>query len=68
MASLYTQAQLDALTAAIAQGVKEVKYGDKLVTYRDLPEMLQLQSLMRRELGQERRVQKSYPTFSKGLR
>jgi hypothetical protein len=64
---LYTQADLDALTSAIKQGVKVVKYGDKHVEYRDLSEMLQLQRLMLEALGLRRKEQKTFPTFSKGF-
>jgi hypothetical protein len=63
----YTQAQLDALDAAIAQGATHVRYGDKQVQYRSLDEMLRLRSLIRRELGLEIKDQKTFPTFSKGF-
>lgn len=50
----YTQADLDALNAAIAQGALRVKYSDKEVEYRSLPEMLQIRDLILGELGQRR--------------
>lgn len=66
--SSYTQAQLDALNSAIAQGVKEVRYDDKLIVYRDLAEMLRLRSVMRQELGLEAKgISKTQLTFSKGF-
>ena len=46
----FTFEQLDALTAAIAQGVKSVKYSDKEVTYPDLDSMMKLREQMRQEL------------------
>lgn len=47
----WTQAQLDALEAAIAEGTLSVQYGDKKVTYRSMDEMLRVRDLMRKELG-----------------
>lgn len=47
----YTQAQLDELTRAIAQGARVVKYEDKEITYRNLEEMRSLRREMTRELG-----------------
>ncbi len=47
----FTQAQLDALESAIAQGALEVQYSDKRVRYRSLDEMLRLRDAMRRDLG-----------------
>lgn len=47
----YTQAQLDALRAALAQGVTNVSYGDKRVDYRSLDEMRQLISIMERDIA-----------------
>jgi len=47
----FTQAQLDALEDAIAQGVLEVSYSDKTVKYRSLDEMLRVRDLMRNALG-----------------
>ena len=47
----YTLEMLAALELAIAQGAKEVYYGDKRVSYRDLAEMLQIRNIMRAELG-----------------
>lgn len=47
----WTQADLTALDQAIAQGALRVRYRDRDVTYRSLDEVLQLRSLMQRELG-----------------
>jgi hypothetical protein len=66
--STFTQAKLDALEDAIAEGALTVKYADKQITYRSLAEMMQIRDLMRKELGVtksgNRRV---YAKFSKGL-
>lgn len=64
----YTQQQLDALEAAIAEGALSVKYGDKAVTYRSLDEMLRIRAAMRAALGLSSNSGGGgvYPTFSKG--
>jgi len=46
----FTQAQLDALEAAIGLGVKRVKYGDKETEYQSLDDMLKLRDKMAAEL------------------
>lgn len=48
--STYTQEQYDALVAAIAEGVKQVQYSDKMVTYRSLDEMIRLRTDMAKDL------------------
>lgn len=48
--SNFTQAQLDALTEAISQGVKSVKYSDKEVVYASIDDMLRLREQMRAEI------------------
>ncbi|MCA1419482.1 hypothetical protein [Bradyrhizobium sp. BRP23] len=48
---LATQAQIDALRYAIAQGVQTVSYGDKRVEYRSLAEMLQILNDMENEVA-----------------
>lgn len=47
----FTQAQLDALERAIAQGSLKVKEADREVTYRSLREMNTIAGQMRRALG-----------------
>jgi len=42
----YTQAQLDALDAAIASGALSVRYADQQVTYRSLQEMQAIRDKM----------------------
>jgi parvulin-like peptidyl-prolyl isomerase len=63
----YTQAQLAALEAAIAEGALTVKYQDKQVTYRSLDEMIRLRNMMRREMGHSTGARAVVPEFSKGL-
>lgn len=47
----YTQAQYDALVAAIAEGARIVKYEDRETTYRSLDEMNRLRLHMEKALG-----------------
>lgn len=47
----FTAKDLRDIEAAIAKGVKSVKYTDKEVTYRSVSEMLQVRDLMRQCLG-----------------
>lgn len=49
--SSFTVARLEALEAAIADGVLTVKYSDKEITYRSLDEMMKIRELMRKKLG-----------------
>jgi hypothetical protein len=42
-----------ALGKAVAEGVKQVQYSDKMVTYRSLAEMREILALMRAELYPE---------------
>ncbi len=48
--SAFTQAQLDALTAAIAQGVTTVTHNGKTVRYASIDDMLRLRNTMKTEL------------------
>ena len=47
----FTQEQYNTLVEAIAQGALEVKYGDKEVVYRSLPDMLKVKEMMATDLG-----------------
>ena len=47
----YTQADLDALRAAMSNGALTVKSGEKLVTYRSVQELQQQISIVESELG-----------------
>jgi hypothetical protein len=67
----FTQTEIDALKAAIAQGALRVRFGDREVMYRSLAEMLQTLSMMQAEVagatGQRRTRQVRFVT-GKGLR
>lgn len=65
----WTQAQLDALNKAIANGSERVKYADREVTYRSMAEMLKLRSMIMDELnlpGTTRNAFKKF-SYSKGI-
>jgi hypothetical protein len=47
----FTQAQLDALEAAIASGTLEVRTGDKSVRYHSPGEMIKLRDVIRNQLN-----------------
>lgn len=47
----YTLDQYNNLLAAIAQGARRVRYGDKEVEYRSLDEMLNTKRQMETDLG-----------------
>ena len=63
----YTTAQLNALEAAIAQGVTSVSYRDRTVQYRSLNDMIKLRDQMRRDLGLITPETRRYYSHSKGL-
>jgi len=47
----WTQADLDALNASIAQGVRSTTMGDRTVTFHSLQDMLALRAQMETELA-----------------
>jgi hypothetical protein len=62
----WTQADVDALKAAIATGARSVRYGDKTVEYRSLDEMRQVLRDMQDEVSPATAGARcSYATFSK---
>lgn len=62
--AIYNQAQLDALSTAIAQGALEVAYGSKRVRYRSLADMLRLQAAMQADIaGESTGSSYHYPRF-----
>ena len=65
---MYTMEMYQALVQAIAQGAREVWYGDKRVAYRTLDEMLRLKDLMEIELGLKKPNRRKYADFSKGTK
>lgn len=64
----FTQAHLDALTAAIASGELTVRYGDTAVTYRSLDELLRVRDMMKADLQSSAQAGRTYTLggFSKG--
>lgn len=64
----WTQDQLDALEAAIAQGALEVWYGDKRVKYNTVADMLMLRRTIRAALGLQPKANgRKYISFDKGV-
>lgn len=63
----WTLEQYNALNDAIAQGVTQVMYGNKLVIYRSLDEMLKLRNVMRQELGLNTSKKRLFAKYNKGL-
>lgn len=65
----WTQAELDSLESALAQGARVVKYEDREVTYRNLEDMRSLRREMARELGLDQTDGRRFHRFqpSKGL-
>lgn len=64
----FTQQQLDKLEDAIAQGVLEVQYQDKKVTYRSLDEMMRVRDRIRESLGKaSTKSNRTYFKTSKGF-
>lgn len=51
MAGEFTQADLEAINAAIASGATSVRHGDKAVTYNTTAELIALRDRIIRELG-----------------
>jgi hypothetical protein len=52
----FTEANLAIINAAIATGATQVQYGDKMVTYRSLSDLLRLRTLMINEITGGNRV------------
>lgn len=68
MAEQFTLEQYNALCAAIAQGVTAVRYGDKSINYRSLPEMLRVKALMEAALNVgDKKIRKKVVMYTKGL-
>lgn len=59
----FTQAQLDALEAAIADGALKVSYNGKEVEYRSLKEMLKIRDIIRNALGLDPACKKNKGLF-----
>lgn len=67
MATSFTIEMVEALRAAIAQGVKRVEFEDKAVTYHSLEEMERLLYKMEVNLGLRKRSTRVYAESDKGL-
>lgn len=64
----WSQSDYNTLCSAIAQGVVEVQYGDKKITYRSLPDMLRIKSQMETALGiGAKKYRKKVACFNKGI-
>lgn len=63
----FTQAQYDALNAAIANGTTQVRFADRTVQYRSIDEMMRVRRLMARELNIARAPNRTFATLQKGL-
>lgn len=61
----WTQADIDALEAALKTGVLTVHYADRSVTYRSLAEMLQLRATMKDTVLGAAGTAKARPSFAK---
>lgn len=63
----WTQGQIDALKAAIADGARVVKYQDRTVEYRSLAEMKEILGMMESEVaGRKGCGSVLYPVYDKG--
>ncbi len=63
-----TQAQLDAIDAAIGSGTLRVTYDGKTVEYRSMTELFQAKASIQRQLTPpEARVTGYNPTYDKGV-
>ena len=62
----FTQAQLDALEAAIATGTLEVRYGDKSVRYQSTADLIRARDIIKDQLSSSNPVSRSsYASFTK---
>lgn len=67
----FTLAQLEALDEAIATGAQQVSYGNKIVIFKSMDDMLKARNLMAAELGLLNKGTvndgRTYGKFNKGL-
>jgi hypothetical protein len=64
----WTQAQIDALKSAIAQGATSVSFEGKTVTYRSLSDMIDILRRMEAEVsGADSLSRTTYAGFSRGV-
>ena len=64
----FSQAQLDALEAAIASGTLEVRTDDKSVRYHSLDEMIKLRDVIRNQLNADAQTPTSRASFASFVR
>lgn len=64
----FTNEQYEALCAAIAEGTLRVHYGDKIVEYRNLSDMLRIKGLMENDLGLNSKPSRAFAEFDKGIK
>ena len=64
----YTQADLDALRAAMAKGVRKVKMGDEEVEYRSQRDMERMEAKMVSEISGTSKSRAFKPMTSSGWR
>lgn len=64
----WTQADLDAIETAIAQGVEMVRYRDRVVNYRSLDEMLRTKQEIEQSLATTPMIRQFRVNSSKGFR
>jgi hypothetical protein len=62
----YTQEQLDAIKAALAEGVKVVRWKDKWLEYRSFDEMKKIINEMEKALRKKAKTVRCYGKFDKG--
>ena len=63
----FTLDMLAALDKAIASGVQQVMYGNKIVMYKSTADMLRVRALMAQELGlKNSSANRKYGEFNKG--
>ncbi|MCL4778907.1 MAG: hypothetical protein KJ049_01850 [Gammaproteobacteria bacterium] len=64
----YTQAQLDALEAALAKGEKRVTFGDKTVEYRSVDELMAAIEAVKRDLFEQAAATGLWPGAPRQIR
>jgi hypothetical protein len=64
----YTQAQLNALEAALAKGEKRVTFGDKTVEYRSVDELMAAIEAVKRDLFEQAAATGLWPGAPRQIR
>jgi microcompartment protein CcmL/EutN len=59
----FSQADIDAIKAAIGAGVKRVSYSDRTVEYHTLAEMMNALALMEAEVSQSTEGRSTFASF-----